>query len=82
MWIFIVLEYDEMNCTIIFGIKKNKIKLQCILKCRFWLYAITMNLMWEWNVVLTLLKLKIKIWTHAYEMQIYCYSNVKYFARI
>ncbi len=32
--------------------------LQCILKCRFWLYAIIMNFMWEWTVVLSLLRLK------------------------
>ncbi len=35
--------------------------LQCILKCKFWLYAITMNLMLEWMVVLGLLRLKTKI---------------------
>jgi len=36
----IVSKYDEINCDIIFGVF-----LTCILKCRLWLYGITMNLM-------------------------------------
>jgi hypothetical protein len=35
----IVSEYDEMNCNFFFWSF-----LQCILKCRFWLYEITMKL--------------------------------------
>jgi hypothetical protein len=37
---FIVLDHDEMNYNLVSG---NFLK--CILKCRFWLYAIPMNLM-------------------------------------
>jgi hypothetical protein len=37
---FVLLEYDEMNYSLVIWSF-----LQCILKCRFWLYEITMNLM-------------------------------------
>jgi hypothetical protein len=36
---FVVLKYDEMICNFFYGFF-----LQCILKCKFWLYEITMNL--------------------------------------
>ncbi len=39
---FVVSNYDEMNCNLVSGVF-----LQCIPKYRFWLYAITMNLMLE-----------------------------------
>jgi hypothetical protein len=45
-----------MNCNLVFGVF-----LQCILKCKFGLYAITMNLMLEWMVVLSLLRFKTKL---------------------
>ncbi len=40
---FVVLDYDEMNYTIVSGIYIYIY----IMKCRFWLYAITMNMMCE-----------------------------------
>jgi hypothetical protein len=49
----VVSNYDETNYNIVYGVF-----LQLILKYRFWLYVITMNLMLEWIVMLSLLKLK------------------------
>jgi len=36
---FVVLKYDEINCNNVFGVFYN-----VFLKCKFWLYEITMNL--------------------------------------
>ncbi len=51
--LFIVLEYDEMNCDFVSGVFLYNV---------FWSanfgYAITMNSMLEWMIVLNLLRLK------------------------
>jgi hypothetical protein len=50
---FVMLDYDEMNYNLVYGGF-----VQCIMKCKLWSYAITMNIMLEWIVMLNLLRLK------------------------